>query len=264
VIALISEGFQEIQLIGQNVNSYRPSVEDGLERFPGATPFSRLLRAVAATGIPRIKFTTSFPRDFHADIIAAMDDHDNLCNWIHLPVQSGSDRILRAMRRGYSVGDYFKRIDYIKNAKRRYALTSDVIVGFPGETSEDFEATVALIERCQYDSLYIFKYSKRPHTPAAKLVEEVSEEEQAVRFKRLEEVQSEIQAKIFKNYLNQNLEVLVEGVSTRSKADLKGHSTCNKVINFPGETDLIGSIVSVKVISVKSHTLYGTTLRPGL
>jgi tRNA-2-methylthio-N6-dimethylallyladenosine synthase len=102
-------GYQEVQLIGQNVNSYRPKADEGLEGFAGDTPFSRLLRAVAATKVPRIKFTTSFPRDFHPDIVAALDEHDNLCNWIHLPVQSGSDKILKAMRRGYTVDDYLRR-----------------------------------------------------------------------------------------------------------------------------------------------------------
>jgi tRNA-2-methylthio-N6-dimethylallyladenosine synthase len=257
VRALMSEGYQEVQLIGQNVNSYRPKTEEGLEEFPGATPFSRLLRAVAATRIPRIKFTTSFPRDFHADIVAAMDEHENLCNWIHLPVQSGSNRVLRSMRRGYTAEDYLKRIDYITNAQRRYALTSDVIVGFPGETDEDFKATLGLVERCRYDSLYIFKYSKRPHTPAAKLADEVSDEEQAERFARLEEAQRKIQAKIFKGYLGQVLDVLVEGISARSEADLTGHSTCNKVVNFPGGMSFVGSIVSVRISSAKSHTLYG-------
>jgi tRNA-2-methylthio-N6-dimethylallyladenosine synthase len=264
VSALMSEGYQEIQLIGQNVNSYRPKTEEGLEGFYGATPFSRLLRAVAATGAPRIKFTTSFPRDFHPDIVDAMDGHENLCNWIHLPVQSGSDRILRSMRRGYTVEDYFKRIAYIKNAQRTYALTSDVIVGFPGETDEDFEATVALIERVQYDSLYIFKYSKRPRTPAAKFTDEVPEEKKTARFMRLEEVQRKIQTKIFNGYLGQDLAVLVEGISTRSEGDLTGHSTCNKVINFPGGSAQIGSIVSVKVTAAKSHTLYGRMIPAGL
>jgi tRNA-2-methylthio-N6-dimethylallyladenosine synthase len=264
VRTLISEGYQEIQLVGQNVNSYRPKAEEGLEGFPGATPFSRLLRAVAATGIPRIKFTTSFPRDFHADIVAAMDEHENLCNWIHLPVQSGSDRVLRAMRRGYTVGDYLKRIDYIKNAMRSYALTSDVIIGFPGETDEDFEATVNLIERCQYDGLYIFKYSNRPQTPAAKLTDEVSDETKTIRFKRLEAVQRKIQAKIFIDYLGRDLEVLVERTSARSKGDLTGHSTCNKVINFPGDIALVGSTVSVRVTSVKTHSLYGEMVTSGV
>src|SRR5918912_2527381 len=130
-------GYKEIQLIGQNVNSYRPRVEDGLEGFKGATPFCRLLRAVAATGMPRIKFTTSFPRDFHPDIVTALEENENLCDWIHLPVQSGSDRILKLMRRGHKRNDYLERIQRIKDSSRRLALTSDIIVGFPGETDQD-------------------------------------------------------------------------------------------------------------------------------
>lgn len=152
---LAQEGYKEVQLIGQNVNSYRPKVEEGLEDFEGATLFSRLLRAVAATGIARVKFTTSFPRDFHADIIRAMDEHENLCNWIHLPVQSGSNRVLRAMRRGYSVEDYKMRVDAIKSARRNYALTTDMIVGFPEETDREFEETISLTDYCRFEGMYI-------------------------------------------------------------------------------------------------------------
>ncbi|HTG87026.1 MAG TPA: tRNA (N6-isopentenyl adenosine(37)-C2)-methylthiotransferase MiaB, partial [Pyrinomonadaceae bacterium] len=141
---LQSLGYKEIHLIGQNVNSYRPRVEDGLEGFPGATPFCRLLRAVAATGMPRIKFTTSFPRDFHPDIISAIEENPNLCDWIHLPVQSGSDRVLKLMRRGHKRSDYLERIQRIKSSNRRLALTSDIIVGFPGETDDDFRQTLEL------------------------------------------------------------------------------------------------------------------------
>ena len=155
---LQSLGYKEIHLIGQNVNSYRPRVEDGLEGFPGATPFCRLLRAVAATGMPRIKFTTSFPRDFHPDIISAIEENPNLCDWIHLPVQSGSDRVLKLMRRGHKRSDYLERIQRIKSSNRRLALTSDIIVGFPGETDDDFRQTLELVEQSEYDSLYIFKY----------------------------------------------------------------------------------------------------------
>ena len=132
VLRLRSLGYKEVHLIGQNVNSYRPKVLDGLEAFSGATPFSRLLRAVAATGMERIKFTTSFPRDFHPDIVSAIEECPNLCDWIHLPVQSGSDRILKAMRRGHTAADYLKRMERIKNCRRRLSLTSDIIVGFPG------------------------------------------------------------------------------------------------------------------------------------
>jgi tRNA-2-methylthio-N6-dimethylallyladenosine synthase len=257
VLRLQAEGYKEVQLIGQNVNSYRPKTDRGLVEHQGATPFSRLLRAVAATGMPRIKYTTSFPRDFHADIVAAMDEYENLCNWIHLPVQSGSDRILRAMRRGYKSGDYLARVEAVKCARRGYSLTSDIIVGFPGETVEDFEDTLRLVERCQFDSIYIFKYSERKGTPAAKLPDSVSEEEKTIRFKVLEDLQKEIQRRVWARHVGQKLSVLVEGVSARSKTDLTGHSACNKVVNFPGEESLIGQIVSVRIQELKSHSLYG-------
>jgi tRNA-2-methylthio-N6-dimethylallyladenosine synthase len=257
VSRLQAEGYKEVQLIGQNVNSYRPKTNKGLAGYNGATPFSRLLRAVAAIGMPRIKYTTSFPRDFHPDIVSAMDEYENLCNWIHLPVQSGSDKILRAMRRGYKADDYLARIEVIKSARRDYSLTSDIIIGFPGETVEDFEQTMRLVERCQFDSIYIFKYSERKGTPAAKLSDSVSEEEKTIRFKALEDLQREIQQRVWGRHLAQNLSVLVEAVSTRSKSDLTGHSTCNKVVNFPGEEKLIGQIVFVRIRELKSHSLYG-------
>jgi tRNA-2-methylthio-N6-dimethylallyladenosine synthase len=254
---LSDEGYQEVQLIGQNVNSYRPKTEVGLEGFSGATPFSKLLRAAAATKMPRIKFTTSFPRDFHPDIVSAMDEHENLCDWVHLPVQSGSDRILRAMRRGYKVSDYLSRIDTIKNAKRRYALTSDIIVGFPGETLEDFEATLHLIDYCRYDALYIFKYSERPGTPAAGLENDVSDNEKTARFLELETLQRDIQKKIYAEFVGKDVSVLVERKSAKSDSDMSGHTTCNKVVNFPCGEDLKGKIVSIRVNEAKANSLYG-------
>lgn len=254
------EGFQEIHLIGQNVNSYRPVTEAGLESFPGATPFSRLLRAVAATGVPRIKFTTSFPRDFHADIVTALEEHPNLCNWVHLPVQSGSDRVLRAMRRGYRRADYLQRVDAIKKARRPVALTSDIIVGFPGETPFEFAETMSLVKECEYDSLYIFKYSERAGTPAASLVDEVSEEEKTERFLALESLQQELQNKIYAAYIGRAVEVLVEGPSARGVEDVRGHTTCHKVVNFACERSLLGRIVKVSVTEAKTHSLYGELL----
>ena len=251
-------GYNEIHLIGQNVNSYRPHVEDGLEGFKGATPFCRLLRAVAATGMPRIKFTTSFPRDFHADIVSAIEENPNLCDWIHLPVQSGSDRVLKMMRRGHTSSDYRQRIERIKSSSRRLALTSDVIVGFPGETDEDFRQTLALVEQCEYDSLYIFKYSKRAGTPAANFTDSVPEQEKTARFLELEATQRKIQERIYRSYVGRTLQVLVERQSTRSENDLAGHSTCNKVVNFAGDRSLEGEIVEVTVTAAKTNSLYGT------
>ena len=254
---MLEAGYREVQLIGQNVNSYRPKAEVGLEGFSGATPFSRLLRAVAATGMPRIKFTTSFPRDFHPDIVAAMDEHENLCDWVHLPVQSGSDTVLRAMRRGYKVSDYLKRIDTIKSAGRRYALTSDIIVGFPGETSEDFAATLRLVDYCRFDALYIFKYSERSGTPAARLENTVSDNEITVRFLALEQLQRSIQKEIYADYVGRKVSVLVERKSAKSDLDMSGHTSCNKVVNFPCGEDLKGQIVSVRVNRAKANSLYG-------
>jgi len=255
---LKSLGYKEVHLIGQNVNSYRPRTEKGIEDFRGATPFSRLLRAVAATGMPRIKFTTSFPRDFHPDIVTAIEEYPNLCDWIHLPVQSGSDRILKAMRRGHTRADYLERIDRVKKSTRPLSLTSDIIVGFPGETDEDFRKTIELVEQCRYDSLYIFKYSKRTGTPAASLPNSVPEQEQTVRFLELERVHKAIQEKLYREYIGRTVSVLVERKSSRSEFDLVGHSTCHKVVNFPGSTDLEGEVVDVTVTEAKTNSLYGS------
>ena len=251
-------GYKEIHLIGQNVNSYRPTVAEGLEGFPGATPFCRLLRAVAATGLPRIKFTTSFPRDFHPDIVTAIEENPNLCDWVHLPVQSGSDRILKLMRRGHKRSDYLERIERVKNSSRRLALTSDIIVGFPGETDEDFQQTVELVRECEYDSLYIFKYSKRSGTPAAEFHDNVPEAEKKARFLELEKVHRAAQEKIHSSYVGRKLSVLAEKQSSRSAEDLSGHSTCHKVVNFRGDSTLEGEIVDVVVTAAKTNSLYGT------
>jgi tRNA-2-methylthio-N6-dimethylallyladenosine synthase len=250
-------GYKEVHLIGQNVNSYRPKTQDGLGGYSGATPFSRLLRATAATGVERLKFTTSFPRDFHPDIVSAIEEYPNLCDWIHLPVQSGSDRILKSMRRGHDSSDYLKRVEKIKNSPRRLALTSDVIVGFPGETEQDFAATLRLVEQCEYDGLYIFKYSKRSGTPAAKLAEEISVAEQSERFLELERRQQAVQHKVYAAYVGRKVSVLVERRSTRSADDMTGHSTCHKVINFKGSEQLEGQVVDVLVTEAKNYSLYG-------
>ncbi len=257
IVRLYEAGYQEVHLIGQNVNSYRPKGEVGLEGFAGATPFSRLLRAAAATKMPRIKFTTSFPRDFHPDIVSAMDENDNLCDWVHLPVQSGSDRILRAMRRGYKISDYKSRIDAVKKGKRKYSITTDIIIGFPGETNEDFEETLKLVDFCQYDAIYIFKYSERPGTAASNILDNVSDKDKAARFLVLEKMQKGIQKKIYSDYIGRLVSVLVERKSAKSDADISGHSTCNKVVNFPCKTILNGQVVSVLVNEAKANSLYG-------
>jgi tRNA-2-methylthio-N6-dimethylallyladenosine synthase len=253
-------GYREIHLIGQNVNSYRPRTLSGLESFKGATPFCQLLRAVAATGMERVKFTTSFPRDFHADIVAAIDEHENLCEWVHLPVQSGSDKVLRAMRRGHTAAQYLEKIESVKTARRRIAITSDIIVGFPGETHDDFRETMNLVEQVRYDALYIFKYSERAGTPAAKLEDDVSKLEKSERFMELEALQRTIQRYVYRSYVGHTVSVLAERASTKSPADLTGHSTCHKVVNFPRVNATEGQVVSVRVTEAKVNSLYGEVL----
>ena len=250
-------GYKEVHLIGQNVNSYRPRLEDGLEGFAGATPFSRLLRAVAATRMPRIKFTTSFPRDFHPDIVSAIEENENLCDWIHLPVQSGSDHILKLMRRGHTRANYLEKIDRIKSSTRQLALTSDVIVGFPGETEADFRETLSLVEECSYDGLYLFKYSKRRGTPAAEFEDTVPEAEKTARFLELETAQRKQQDKVYRAYIGRTVSVLAERQSSRSESDLMGHSTCHKVVNFAGDNSLEGELINVRITETKTNSLYG-------
>jgi len=257
VLELRRQGVKEVHLIGQNVNSYRPISDSGLEKFRGATPFSKLLRAVAATGIERIKFNTSFPRDFHADIVEAINENENLCNWVHLPVQSGSDRVLKAMRRGHAIENYTKKIDNLRASKRNISLTTDIIVGFPGETGEDFEETVKVVEYCGYDAAYIFKYSPRPGTPAFEMADDVTADEKTERFLRLEAVQRERQNKNLQRYLNKTLQVLTEKPSSRGVGQLSGHSTCHKVVNFQGTADMLGKIVNAKISEIKANSLFG-------
>ena len=260
VLELRRKGIKEIHLIGQNVNSYRPKDNLGLEQFSGATPFSKLLRATASTGMERIKFTTSFPRDFHPDIVSAINENENLCNWVHLPVQSGSDKVLKAMRRGHTIENYKKRIDIIKNSPRNISLTTDIIVGFPGESEEDFEATCRLYEYCQYDMAYIFKYSVRSGTPAAEMPDDVALVEKTRRFLELENILKTFQAKSLQSFVGKTVEVLVERVSSKNSDDLTGHTTCQKIVNFRGKPELPGNIVKVRITESKSNTLYGVTL----
>lgn len=258
VLELRRQGVKEIHLIGQNVNSYRPINDSGMEKFAGKTLFSRLLRAVAATGIERIKFNTSFPRDFHPDIVDAIDENENLCNWVHLPVQSGSDKVLKAMRRLHSIDSYFKRIDKIRSAKRDISLSTDIIVGFPGETEEDFSDTVKMAEYCKFDSAYIFKYSPRPGTPAYEMTDDVDQEEKTRRFTELENVQKQIQNRRSQRYLGRTLNVLAEKRSAKSDTDLSGHSSCHRVVNFQADDDILGDIVKVHITEVKVNSLFGT------
>jgi len=212
---------------------------------------------VAATGIERIKFNTSFPRDFHADIIDAINENENLCNWVHLPVQSGSDRVLRLMKRGHTIESYFKKIDKLKDSARDVALTTDIIVGFPGETEQDFEQTKRAVEYCGFDSAYIFKYSPRPGTPAFAMADDVTPGEKKLRFLELEKVQKRKQHDRLQRYLGKSVQVLAEKISSRSDEDITGHSTCHKLVNFRGSKDLVGKLVDVRIREIKANSLFG-------
>lgn len=263
--SLASQGYLEAQLLGQNVNSYGLSgrIHGSFAAFETDSTeeitFARLLDRVAAeSGLPRIKYTTSYPRDFDAEVVRVMDAHENLCEWIHLPAQSGSDRILRAMRRGYTSAEYLQRIASIRQGEKDYAITGDIIIGFPGETEEDFQETLRLAAEVEYDGLYIFNYSPRPKTPAAAYPDSVPEEVKAERFQRLQELQRRIQRQRYERYRGRTVEVLVEGTSARSDQDLTGHTRCQKVVNFPGDRQLIGTLAQVKVTDVKTNSLYGT------
>jgi tRNA-2-methylthio-N6-dimethylallyladenosine synthase len=164
------------------------------------------------------------------------------------------------MRRGHKRDEYLQRIEHIKKSRRRLALTSDIIVGFPGETDDDFQQTLELVKECEYDALYIFKYSRRSGTPAASLTETVSDSEMKSRFTHLETVQRETQRRIYNDYVGRTVSVLAERASTRSTSDVVGHSTCHKVVNFPGNDALEGEIVDVIVTQAKTNSLYGMLL----
>jgi len=219
-------GYTEIQLLGQNVNSFRDPT--------GKRSFAELLQAVGEIpGIRRVRFMTSHPRDFTRDIVEVMDAVPTLCDHVHLPVQSGSTRVLRMMAREYTRDWYLERISWIKAAKRRIALTSDIIVGFPGETAEDFEETVTLLEAVQYDAIFGFKYSPRPNTPSLVMIDSIPDVEKSVRLQVLLDRQREIQRVNYDKHLGETMEVMVEGFNP-GRGQITGRSSQNKPVNFTG------------------------------
>jgi len=217
-------GYTEVQLLGQNVNSYKdPS---------GKKTFAELLAAVGElSGIRRVRFTTSHPRDFGRDIVEAIESVSTLCDHVHLPVQSGSNRVLDAMQRLYTREQYLERVSWMKAAKREISITSDMIVGFPGETEADFEQTLALIDEVEYDSIFCFKYSPRPNTPSLKLDDAIPDEEKSRRLIVLQERQREIQRRRYQRHVGQILEVMVEG-KNEARGQWIGRTSQNKTLNF--------------------------------
>jgi len=245
-------GYTEIQLLGQNVNSYKDPA--------GKRSFAELLAAVGEVpGIRRVRFTTSHPRDFGRDIVDAIDAVPTLCNHVHLPVQSGSNNILDAMQRLYTREQYLERISWIKSAKRDISMTTDMIVGFPGETESDFAETLSLIGEVGYDSVFTFKYSPRPNTPSLKLEDAIPDEEKARRLEVLMTHQKETQILRSNNFIGKIYEVMVEG-KNQARAQYIGRSSQNKTINFtaPGNANpQPGAYAKVRVITAFPNSLLG-------
>ncbi len=249
---MADQGFTSIQLLGQNVNSYKdPS---------GQKSFAELLAAVGEiAGLRRVWFMTSHPRDFTKDIVEAIDAVPTLCNHVHLPIQSGSNRVLDAMQRLYTREQYLARIDWIKEAKRDISLTTDIIVGFPGETREDFEETISLLGEVRYDGTFSFKYSPRPNTQAITIPDVIAEEEKSLRLAIAMDRQREIQKENNKRHLGEILEVMVEG-KNEPRQQWNGRTSQNKPLNFtaPGDRNLeAGSYVSVVVTQTFPFSLVG-------
>ena len=248
-------GYSEIQLLGQNVNSYLdPS---------GKRSFAELLAAVGEVpAIRRVRFTTSHPRDFTRDIVDAIDAVPTLCDHVHLPVQSGSSRVLEAMMRLYTREEYLERIEWIKSAKRKISITTDVIVGFPGESAADFEETINLLRQVQYDGVFAFKYSPRPNTPAIRMIDSIVEEEKSRRLAVLLERQREIQRANYAKQVGEIVEVMVEG-KNEARGQWIGRTSHNKTLNFtiganPGPQ--VGSYHMVKVTGSFPNSLVGEVL----
>jgi len=231
-------GYTEIQLLGQNVNSYKDPA--------GTRTFAELLSAVGEIpGTKRVRFTTSHPRDFGRDIIEAIESTPALCDHVHLPVQSGSTRVLDAMQRLYTREQYLERIAWMKAARREISITTDIIVGFPGETETDFEETLTLLDEVQYDGIFGFKYSPRPNTPALSLHDAISDQEKVRRLAVLNEKQREIQKTRNQRHLGSLIEVMVEG-KNEARRQWVGRTSQNKVMNFTADLELTpGAYVNV-------------------
>jgi len=245
-------GYTEIQLLGQNVNSYLdPS---------GKKSFAQLLAAVGEVpGIRRVRFTTSHPRDFTRDIVEAIDSVPTLCDHVHLPVQSGSSKTLRAMMRLYTREEYLERIHWIKEARRPISITTDIIVGFPGETNSDFEETITLLEEVGYDGVFAFKYSPRPHTPALNMIDSIVDEEKSKRLAIVLDRQREIQRTSYCRHVGSIVEVMVEG-KNEARGQWIGRTSQNKTLNFTAAAEKspeVGSYHPIRVTASFPNSLVG-------
>jgi tRNA-2-methylthio-N6-dimethylallyladenosine synthase len=251
VVRLAMEGCKEITLLGQNVNSYGKDLEGGYT-------FAGLLRELnTVDGIERIRFMTSHPKDLSDELIYAMRDCEKVCEHLHLPVQAGSTRILDEMNRRYTKEQYLELVEKIKTHIPGIALSTDIIVGFPGETEEDFSETLDIVAKARFDMAYTFLYSKRTGTPAAKNPDQVSEEVKKERFDRLLALQNSISREINDELLGKEAEVLVEGLSKSSKTTYTGRTRENKIVNFKGSPELAGKLVKIKIDTIQTWSLLG-------
>lgn len=253
VAGLAEQGVCEINLLGQNVNAYRGPMHGG-----GTADLALLIRYVAhIDGVERIRFTTSHPVEFSDSLIEAFADVPKLANYLHLPVQSGSDRILSLMKRGHTRLEYKQKIRRLREVRPDIALSSDFIVGFPGETEHDFEQTLALVRELEFDQSFSFVYSARPGTPAASFPDNVSLEEKKQRLKRLQD-QLNLQARRISEQMVDSVQrVVVESASKKNAAELAGRTENNRVVNFPGPPELIGRMVDVRITGALANSLRG-------
>jgi len=253
VEVLVTQGVKEVTLLGQNVNAYRGMGDDG-----DIVDFAYLLQSIAALdGIGRLRYTTSHPREMTQRLIDLYAIQPKLVSHLHLPVQSGSDRILAAMKRGHTVLEYKSIIRRIREARPDICITSDFIVGFPGETEQDFEATMKLIDEVGFDNSFSYLYSPRPGTPAAELRDNTPHEIKAARLMRLQELVEQQEEKVALGMLGTTQRALVEGLSKKSDRELAARTDNNRIVNFSGTADMIGQFVEVKITQLVHHTLRG-------
>lgn len=251
VKGLVADGVKEIMLLGQNVNSY-----DG-----NGTSFAELLKMLNdVDGLERIRFMTSNPKDLSDELIEAFAVCDKLCRSLHLPIQSGSNRVLKRMNRKYTREDYLKLIEKLRKTVPDITLSTDIIVGFPGETNEDFEETLSIVKEVEYDSAFTFIYSIRKGTPAEKFEDQIEESEKHRRFDLLVSAVNEISEKKNKAYQDRVEKVLVDGVSKNDNSTLTGRTDGFKLVNFAGKKELIGSLVDVKITDAKTFSLFGEVI----
>lgn len=242
-------GYKEITLLGQNVNAYGKDLDD--------VSFARLLELVSDTGIPRIRFVTSHPWDFTDEMIDVIAKRDNIMPYIHLPLQSGSSRILKLMGRRYSKDDYLTLYNKIRSKVKDVSITTDIIVGFPGETEEDFEDTIDVVKKAKFDSAYTFIYSKRTGTPAARMENQVPEDVVKDRFNRLLATVNEVSHEHIRRYEGMDMKVLVEGKDDHEEGFVTGRMTNNILVHFAGDESLIGQIVTVHLDECKGFYYMG-------